>query len=148
MWYFFTVPGDPHGKARPRLNKYRGTIHDPAENQKREQHIYRCFVEACGVQRFPEDEQLYIRVTAYYPIPKSTTKKKRVEMANHFIRPTVKPDVDNVAKLVMDALQDHRNEPTKRLYADDKQVVRLVVEKYYSDDPRTEVLVGDNDRSV
>ena len=44
------------------------------------------------------------------------------------IRPTQKPDADNIAKSVLDALNG-------LAYADDKQIVTLVVDKYYDEEP-------------
>jgi Holliday junction resolvase RusA-like endonuclease len=44
-----------------------------------------------------------------------------------------KPDIDNVAKAVLDACHV--------VYVDDKQVIRLVIEKEYSYDPRIEVYI-------
>jgi Holliday junction resolvase RusA-like endonuclease len=48
------------------------------------------------------------------------------------IRPTKRPDVSNVIKIIEDALNG-------LAYRDDSQIVRVVGEKYYSDSPRVEV---------
>jgi Holliday junction resolvase RusA-like endonuclease len=45
-----------------------------------------------------------LKITAYFEMPKSWSKKKRSAMAGD--RHRVKPDADNVAKCVMDALWD------------------------------------------
>ena len=50
------------------------------------------------------------------------------------IRPAVKPDWDNLGKLVSDALNGIA-------YGDDKSVVEARVMKFYSELPRTEVIV-------
>ena len=50
-------------------------------------------------------------------------------MLNNEIRPTVKPDVDNVVKSVLDALN-------KLIYKDDSQVTDLLVHKYYSEEEK------------
>ena len=47
-------------------------------------------------------------------------------MATNEIRPTKKPDNDNIAKIILDALNGVA-------YQDDKQVVSLQVEKYYTE---------------
>ena len=53
------------------------------------------------------------------------------------IRPTKKPDTDNVAKSILDACN-------KIAYDDDSHVVELFVEKWYSDEPRVVVeLIGE-----
>jgi Holliday junction resolvase RusA-like endonuclease len=53
---------------------------------------------------------------------------------NQAIRPTKKPDVDNIAKSIQDALN-------KVLYRDDSQIVLLIVGKRYADVPRVEVSI-------
>ena len=71
-------------------------------------------------------------ITAYYGIPKSAGKRSRADMLSRYIRPAKKPDLDNVAKIVLDSLNG-------LAYKDDAAVVELVVEKYYSETPRVEV---------
>ena len=66
---------------------------------------------------------------------KSTSKKKRQQMLAGLIRPTKKPDLDNVIKSILDALN-------KVAYHDDTQIVSLSVEKFYSDSPRVEVAIS------
>lgn len=50
------------------------------------------------------------------------------------IRPTVKPDWDNIGKLIADALNGIA-------YDDDKCIVDAMVRKFYSTDPRTVVIL-------
>lgn len=69
---------------------------------------------------------------AYYPIVKSTSKKKKQQMLEDLMFPTKKPDIDNIAKSILDALN-------KLAYRDDTQVVTLHMEKHYAEDPRVEV---------
>lgn len=57
-------------------------------------------------------------------------------MQQGIIRPTKKPDADNIAKVVLDALNNI-------CYKDDTQVVELIVNKYYSLEPRVEVIIKD-----
>lgn len=71
-------------------------------------------------------------ITAYYGIPKSASKRTRADMLSRYIRPAKKPDLDNVAKIVLDSLNG-------LAYKDDAAVVELVAEKYYSETPRVEV---------
>ena len=52
-----------------------------------------------------------------------------------FHRPAVKPDADKLARALLDGMTDGG------LLRDDSRVVRLVVEKWYSDEPRVEVTV-------
>lgn len=73
-------------------------------------------------------------INAYYPIPKSASKKKRELMLSDKIRPAIRPDFDNVEKIFADALSGIA-------YKNDNQVVDSEFHKYYSDNPRTEIII-------
>ena len=77
---------------------------------------------------------LDIRIFAYYSIPKSTSKKKRELMLAGKIRPTKKPDFDNIAKIICDSLNGIA-------YQDDKLIVDGMFRKFYSEQPRVEVKI-------
>jgi len=49
-----------------------------------------------------------------------------------FARPKKKPDCDNIAKIICDALNGI-------VYHDDSQVVDLEIRKYYSDEPKVKI---------
>ena len=71
-------------------------------------------------------------ITGYFPIPSSTPKKKKQAMANETVEYTHKVDCDNLAKIILDSLNEIA-------YKDDAQVSRLTVRKLYSEKPRVEV---------
>ena len=50
------------------------------------------------------------------------------------VYPTTKPDIDNVAKAVFDAMNGI-------VFQDDKQIVNQMVTKRYSDNPRVEARI-------
>ena len=79
---------------------------------------------------------LDVRVMAYYTIPKSISKKKRQAMLDHKVRPTKKPDFDNIGKVICDSLNGIA-------YRDDAQIVDAQVRKFYSDTPRVVVIITD-----
>lgn len=54
--------------------------------------------------QFPDQAQLDMRVMAFYQMPSSVSKKKRQQMLDQKIRPTKKPDADNILKVVADSL--------------------------------------------
>jgi Holliday junction resolvase RusA-like endonuclease len=81
----------------------------------------------------PLETPIAMTLTAYYPIPASWSKKKQ-QMALGGLIPPGKPDIDNVGKAVLDALNGVA-------FVDDKQVVRLVLTKEFSFEPRVEVTV-------
>lgn len=92
----------------------------------------------CGNTRFASGAYVEMRITAYMKIPKSASKAVRAKMIDGSVRPTVKPDWDNIGKLVADALNGIA-------YEDDKCIVAAQVRKFYSEQPRTEiVLIGRN----
>lgn len=74
------------------------------------------------------EEPLEVFITACFEPPKSTSKKNRALMLSNDILPTKKPDIDNIAKVILDALNGIA-------YRDDTQVVRLTVTKAYNDEP-------------
>ena len=78
----------------------------------------------------------YVRlgVLAFYQIPKSWTKAKKQQAREGALRPSVKPDADNIIKAVADALNGVA-------YTDDTQVVEVFARKYYSDSPRIEIYI-------
>lgn len=59
-------------------------------------------------------------------IPKQTSKEKRQEMVENKISPTRKPDIDNIAKVILDAMN-------KYILKDDTQVSKISVEKRYGE---------------
>lgn len=64
-----------------------------------------------------------------------TSKKRQQAMLSGSILPTTKPDNDNYAKAVCDAM-------SKIVYHDDAQIVRLVVEKKYGTVEGTQITVS------
>ena len=129
----FTVMGEPVGKARPRVTRM-GHAYTPEKTVLYENLIKMEFERQCGEQRVHKPDSVELSVVAYFQIPSSASRKKRGEMENGYIRPTKKPDADNLLKCVGDALNG-------LAYDDDSQVVQCHVEKWYSDTPRIEVTV-------
>ncbi len=124
----FTIPGEPFGKQRPRHSRASGTTYTPMETKLHEQLIQWEFRKQCR-DRFPEGAQVRIIITAVMGISKSTPKYRRSDMLSGKIRPTKKPDWDNIGKLVCDALNGVA-------YDDDKCVCEAVVRKFYGCEPR------------
>ncbi len=117
------IPGAPVGKQRPRVTR-NGTYtpQKTVEYEKLVRDIYK-------INRFPKLEgYLSMSVSAYYPIPKSTSKKRKEMMLKGILLPDKKPDADNVLKGICDALNTIA-------YDDDKQIVHMDIEKYYSEEP-------------
>lgn len=129
----FTVLGAPCGKGRHRTTQ-TGRTYTPKETVVYENLIKTEFRRQCGELQFQTGEALDMRVMAYYPIPVSISKKKRNLMLERKLRPTKKPDWDNIGKVVGDSLN-------LIAYHDDAQIVDSQVRKFYSDQPRIEVII-------
>ena len=131
------MPGPPKGKARARTVRTRGgqTFSYTPEGTILYENLIKISFSQTGERPFEAEEYLRVAIMAYYPVPKSTSKKKSTEMIAGYIRPAKKPDIDNVIKSILDALNGVA-------YHDDTQVVAVFAEKYYSDTPRVEVEIG------
>jgi len=127
-----TIPGEPKGKQRPRWQKL-GT-YTPKDTVNYESYIKELF--AIKYPDFiPLDSALTVQIWAGLLMPKSTSKKKEGMMKLGIIKPTKRPDVDNILKTVMDALE-------KLAYKNDSQIVRVVIDKDYSERPRLEITIS------
>lgn len=131
--YEFEIPGEIVGKARPRMNTYTGKAYTPTKTKNYEYQVKQWFkFTHPGFETILSSVRLTI--LAYFEIPKSTSKKKREQMLRNEIRPTKKPDIDNITKIILDALN-------KFVYKDDTQVVSLIVDKYYAETPKVVVKI-------
>lgn len=127
----FYIPGTPQGKARPRFTK-TGRTYTPQKTVDYENTVKIMYRRACGSAKFEQGVSLKINITAYFGVPKSTSKKKRDEMLKGNIRPTKKPDADNIAKVIADSLNG-------LAYYDDSQLVEVNVRKFYREHEGVEV---------
>jgi Holliday junction resolvase RusA-like endonuclease len=107
-------------------------MYTPAATMAYEAEIARLAEKAMGELQLLATP-ISLRVVAHHAIPPSWPKRKQLLAMDGEIIPG-KPDLDNVAKAVLDALNGV-------VYVDDKQVIKLVAEKKYSLDPRVEVYV-------
>ena len=132
----FSVPGQPYGKQRPKFARVGNYVktYTPDETVSYENLVKMMFREAAKGKRFKDEEMLDVRIIAYYEIPKSTSKKRKKLMLEHKIRPTKKPDWDNIGKIICDSLN-------KVAYHDDSAVVDAQVRKFYSEQPRVDVTI-------
>lgn len=121
----FIVKGRPQGKKRPRFSSVSHTVYTPHETINYETQIALTF-KAGGGRRIPAGQYVAVAVTAFFPVPQSYSKGKRKACIDGAIRPDKKPDIDNVLKVVLDALNG-------LAYDDDKQVIESICRKYYTD---------------
>jgi len=128
----FEIPGDPVPQPRPRVSTAGGfaRAYVPKGHAV---HGYRAAIaaaaRAAGVTA--TGEPLNVVIDAVFARPKSHMRKTGVKPDAPKLP---RPDVDNVAKAVLDALQD--------VIGDDTSVARLVVEKSYGIEGRTTVRIS------
>jgi len=131
MTVTFTVPGDPVPQPRPRVSTAGGfaRAYVPKGHAI---HGYRQAValaaRAAGLR--DEARPVSVVIDAVFGRPKSHMNKSGVKATAPSLP---RPDVDNLGKAVLDALQD--------VFGDDTMVRRLVVEKSWGTEGRTTVRV-------
>lgn len=125
----FEVIGRVQGKSRartfynPKLGRSQSIT--PENTVLYENLIKLSFQQAENKETFFNGEPVAMCIEAYYKIPKSTPKKKAEDMKRGLILPTKKPDADNIAKVICDALNGVA-------YHDDSQIASLEVNKFYT----------------
>jgi Holliday junction resolvase RusA-like endonuclease len=141
------IPGIPQAKMRHKLTTRGGfaRMYDPQEKEKRELKSY--LTRELSKLKYNESQEIAMEasnltsgdfylfdVCFYVPCPKSATTGKRNAMLWGLIRPNTKPDYDNLAKFISDCANEV-------LYPDDCMIVESSQKEYYSDNPRTEIII-------
>ena len=129
----FTVPGEPKGKGRPRFTRF-STPYTPENTVSYEEKVRLAFWEKCGTELINRDIPLTLEITAVFAVPESTSKKRRTQMLAWAILPTKKPDADNIAKIIADALNGVA-------WHDDAQITEMHVRKVYGEIPEVRVRI-------
>ena len=119
----FIIPGRPVGKGRPRFTR-NGHCWTPDKTVSYERDIKLSYWSTYGHRKYEADKALAVEIILYYPRPKNMAKYKRLMAQKGVLRPTVKPDVDNVIKAILDALNGVA-------FDDDRQIVQIECEKWY-----------------
>ena len=142
----FSVPGEIQGQGRPRTQVIK------TKDGKAFAHIYDDPRDAANkhlIQSYAHDAMLKagysglanptsagiaVDMIAFIRIPKSMPKKNIQKALSGEIRPLRKPDLDNVAKAVLDAMNSV-------VFRDDKDVTQMTIRRYYGDKPKVSVRV-------
>ena len=132
------LPGAPRGKGRHRAQLVkRGDVTRIHSHPDQKTEAYESALRvAAGLvmrRRALLTGPLEVRIFAMFPIPASWSKRKRLDAIERRLRPTTKPDFDNIAK-VIDALNHV-------VWADDASVVDGLVRKFYSETPELVIQV-------
>lgn len=125
----FKVPGKVQAKQRPRFNVKNGRAYTPQQTVNYENYVKVCYMDYMNQLGWqPLKGAIRAEIEVFMQVPKSDSKKLKQAKLSGEIRPQVKPDVDNLCKTILDALNH-------LAYEDDKQVVECVIKKFYSEEP-------------
>ena len=119
------LSGQPVGKGRPRFTR-AGRTYTPAKTKEYEQKLRQAAIEAMKEQdRGPTEMPCRVQILAQFQIPKSWPKyKQRAALTGAGNYKPGKPDIDNIAKAALDAMNGV-------VFKDDALVSKLQVEKRY-----------------
>ena len=84
----------------------------------------------------PIEGAIELHVSCFLPIPVSKSNKWKLAAKRGEIYPTGKPDYDNIAKNIGDIMEGI-------FYRNDSQIVKAVIIKEYSDNPRWEIIMNE-----
>lgn len=128
-----TLAGAPRGKGRPRFVRSSGHAFTPKKTRNYEASLQYAAVDQRPKGFTPLVGPLKVSVEAVFPVPQSWSLAKRDAALHGEWPPTIKPDADNILKL-LDAFN-------QVIWVDDKQVVEARIVKRYGLDPRLTVTV-------
>lgn len=124
-YIFYIIP-----KATPRPRKGRNNIFY-VKGAKDNKEFFKRFCK--DIDDFPMiHTPAKIQIDCYFPMPSGMNYNEKILAEMGYIRPTSKPDWDNVAKTYCDMLQD-------TILSDDSYIVEGLCRKFYSVKPRVEV---------
>lgn len=133
MIYSFTVHGEPRGQGRPRFARTGSGVRTYTDSEtKGYQMLVRSMAAIARVREI--EGPVAISIVACFEIPKSASKSRQAEMRAGLVRPTKRPDMDNIAKAILDALNGVA-------FKDDAQVCELSVSKVWADEPSVRIEV-------
>jgi Holliday junction resolvase len=141
----FEIPITPVGQMRARacIRGRHASVYKDKKQEQAEQTLAAFLVQYRPPH--PMEGPLLLYLDCHMPIPKTVGKDKRLHphtgepipmkewltlAAKGWVRPTGKPDADNLAKHIKDVLGQ------VGFWDDDKQVCELVVRKWYSRRPK------------
>ena len=140
----FRFKGEPVGKGRPKITTRGKYAHayTPKKTKEFEENIRFEFMASTSERMpvYPKDMPVKIEMEFGFEVPKSYSQKKRRACLLGQVQHTKKPDADNIAKAVCDALNGYA-------FEDDSQIVFMQLEKVYAEEPYVEVRIYPRDWS-
>ncbi len=131
----FTIPIIPQSKLRPRFARMGRFVKTYTPKKTRE---YEKLLLAKALPFKPQEiftGPIQVKLSFGMPIPKSFSKKKRLEAISGELAHTKTPDLDNIIKGVFDSLNGI-------FFKDDKQIISLSAVKGYAEIPFIEVEIS------
>lgn len=124
----YIIPIEPVAQGRPRLSARNGfaRAYDPIKSAQ-----YKIAIRGAlsrMVTHQPLESSLYIDIEFSFSPPKSWSKKRQISAIKGEIRHTSKPDIDNLAKALLDACNG-------LLWLDDSQITDAHIRKRYAEKP-------------
>jgi len=136
----FVIPGPPVSKGRPRFTK-QGYAYTPKKTKDAEVKVM-VAANLAMKEALPSNEPIRIKLTFFMSIPKSYPEKQKGKLRLEPIH-TKRPDLDNLIKLILDALNGI-------CWVDDSQIISISAIKLYATDdiPRTEIWIGEWEKEM
>lgn len=121
----FEVLARPHGKQRPRMTR-TGHVYTPKETKDYEKLVRNSFDKIKPKDWKALDSAVMVTIEAFFIKAKS----------NKTQHCTIKPDIDNIIKGILDGIQGEGN-----IILDDKLVTGLVVRKFWGQIDKVKITV-------
>lgn len=131
MQFDFFIPIEPVAKARPRLGK-GGNVYTPGNTRVFEQFVRQFASYRENVKPLKRKVPVFVELEFHLPIPAS--RRREFELSGGTMEPTVRPDLDNYAKSILDALNGVA-------WEDDAQVVQMNCSKLYAPQPGVRICI-------
>lgn len=134
------IPGKPIAKKRPRFARVGKFVktYNPQETEEG-RFLFEAYRQL-GDDFKPIEKPISVIMCFYMPIPKSTSKKRKLLMSMKQIQHSKKPDLSNMIKFAEDALNGV-------VWQDDSLITTIWATKAYSEEPRTEITIVGEDRN-
>ena len=130
--YQFEIFGVPTPQKQTRFS-CRGGIPHAYDPSKKEKERIQWQVKPLAPKNALQGP-LELTIWFFLPIPKATPSKRKLAMSNRVILPNIKPDIDNLAYIVTNALKN-------LVYEDDKQICHMRLYKLYGAEPKTVIRI-------
>ena len=130
----FHLDIEPVPKGRPRFSKVGGFVRSYTPKKTSDYETQVKAIAQSVMAREPLETPLAAFLYFRLPIPKSYPKKRIQACLEGLERPIKKPDLDNLAKSVLDGLNGV-------VYKDDSQLVSIHITKVYDHNPGVDIMI-------